>query len=219
MPPTIADYNEAAWHTTGTSKATGVVTWSAGDLIVVLCGNESQGAAGTPNVPTASGLTFSSIVAGGTGSLCGTRASAATAASGGSGAITVSQTGAGSEMGAAAWVISNHGGLGNNAEQHTATHTVALSQSAGSLVLWAAFDFNAAAAQALSPTPDNTRENSQGSGTYTAYAADLNNVSGGSVGYGLSAGGTTGIISILAVEVKAGVGAIAVSPARMPLGC
>jgi hypothetical protein len=212
----ISSYAEVtSWQaSSGGAKATAsAVTWPDGALVVFVGGSEGTTAI---TLPTATGLTFSSVKSNTAASSCSTQLAVATAVGGNS--QLVSSSCAAGFWGFGVWVLTGHGGVGVSVEQHTTTHTASMSPVAGSLGIWGAFDFSAAVAQGLLPAPDNTRENST-STQYTAYAADANNLAGGATGFGLAAGGTAGVISIVALEVlAASATALPPGPRRFPLG-
>jgi hypothetical protein len=197
--PVLSAYSESTWTTNATTRSTGTLTWNTGDVIVTIAGSEGVGG-GVPSVPTATGLTFTSIDnSGATGSICATRSSAATAASGGSSAITSTVT-TSENFGIAAWVFSSAAGTGSHNEQHTATKTVANTRQAdASAYVWGAFDFGAGATPAATPTPTNTRQAFQGT-QYSVVIADLLPVSINQ-SYGLTGGSASGAFSILVVEI------------------
>lgn len=201
-PPTRVSYTETVWNTAGTTKNLTIPSFNAGDVIVALGGCESVTTLG---VPTATGLTFASQVFGPTvGSACNTRIATATAGAGGT-SVVVTMTNSGSfNYGFAVIVYRGSDGVGSKGEQHTATHTLnVVPTDTHSAWFWGAFDFSAAAAtNSLTPTPTNTDEKAVENGAYTAYVADIaDQASGASTAYGISAGGTTGVISLAIIEI------------------
>lgn len=206
-PPTLVSYTEtASWATTGASKSTASVSWQTGDVLVVVAGTESGSNIGTP---TATGLTFTSRAAVTSGSVCGTRAATAVAASSGSSAITCTNAGGASDhWGFGVWVWRGSDGFDAAAEQHTSTKTVSATHTdTHSATCWGVFDFAAAAITgiSLSPTATNERQkalDNSGGLHYTRYVADLtDHAASGGQAYGISGGSGTGPFSIVVVAV------------------
>lgn len=110
--PTLSDYQQSTWTgTSGASEVTATVTWSAGDLIIVVGATENE--TETLNLPTATGLTFSAVQASaGTEDTCNIYVWKATAAGSGSGAITSTIGGGTVARGIAAFVYSGSDGTG-----------------------------------------------------------------------------------------------------------
>lgn len=213
-PPTLISYTEVAnWTSSGTPKVSASISWQAGDVVVVIQGDEGN-AAGGLSAPTATGLSFvNKQIISNPGTLCGARIDVATPA--GSGSATVSCTnvdGTTAEWGFGVWVWRGSAGVGNTAQQSTATDKVPLTPlGADGAICWASFDFAAGAAGSLSPAPTNTRQNSQIAGRYTFAVADLaDQVSSSAVSYGTTA--TGGPFSIVAAEIRAAAGAAGGSP-------
>lgn len=200
-PPTLISYTEVTWNATGQPKTTASISWLAGDVIVVIAGSET---ADTLGVPTATGLTFTKQKdwPGTGGATCSAFVATATPGAGGSATVSVTESGA-HTWGFGVWVWRGSAGVGNSAEQHTATKTVALTPTgADGAIVWGTFDFAAAAVQTITPTPTNTRQRVALT-PYTIYVSDLiDQVSAGSVSYGISGTGT-GPFSIVALEIKA----------------
>lgn len=114
-PPTLSNFQTSTWSDLSSgSEVTPTLTWSSGDLIIVVGGTESG--SWTINTPTATGLSFSLVTSVGTGDGSNTTAYmwSATAGSGGSSAITSTVVEGGSAArGIAAYAYSGSGGLGN----------------------------------------------------------------------------------------------------------
>jgi hypothetical protein len=167
----------------------------------------SAGAVGTP---TAAGLTFSFVAGNNPGTdafTCASGVWTATAGSNGSGAITVNLVSSSQNSGFGVWVFRNSQGVGNHAEQHTATKTVSLTPiAADGAIVWGVFDFAATAITGISATPTPTDERQKvlvGGGAYTIYVEDLTDqTSAGSVSYGITGGSGTGPFSIVSLEIK-----------------
>jgi hypothetical protein len=199
-PPVLSGYFEVASFITNGSNKSVNVTWGAGDFIVVIGGAQDVETLG---VPTATGLTFSSVASNTAVNTCSTQGATATAAAPGTAvAVNMTNSVAADVFGFSVWVFSSHGGVGRVVEQHTTTQTVSLAAfDTHSAVVWGVFDFAAGAVVAGSPTPTNTREATQNNPNYTAYEFDiLDQASGGSTSYGLASGSST--VSIIAVEVQ-----------------
>lgn len=206
--PSISAYQESTWHTAGTSFTTANISWSAGDIIVVLEAVEGS-TFGTPTLPTATGLTFNSIDLNTAANTCLSRSAYAIAGSSG-GPVGVNFTITSSaQAGIGAWVISGATGIGDHKEQHTTGKTVSMTmQGSNSVSVWGLFDFNADLPSGATPTPTNTREVS--TGNFGVLVCDL--TPGTSTTYGMTGGGTTGPFSILAVEVASLVTAVVPDP-------
>lgn len=200
--PTLISYAEADWTTNGaTSKATTLaVSWNSGDILVVVSGSETGVA---PDIPTATGLTFTSQKSNAAANTCGTRVSTAVAGSTSSSIITVTYANINDVWGFAVWVWRGSVGVGNSSEQHTTTHSVPLTPAAvDSAIMWGTFDFNVGALGTITPTPTNTRQRVVVTSRYTIYVSDLGDQpSAGSVSYGLTGSGG-GPFSTVAVEIK-----------------
>lgn len=113
MAPTWPTPTKGAnYGVSATAKSIASATWAAGDLVVVM-GVTGDNSNTLTNPPTASGLTFASATNFPTNTASRMKHYfwSATAASGGSGAITDAVSSA-DEGGVIGYVISNHGGLG-----------------------------------------------------------------------------------------------------------
>lgn len=206
-PPTLISYNDAtsAWTTGAATKSSASISWQTGDVLVVVSGAEAADTLGTP---TATGLSFTKQKNNVTASTCAAFVATAVAASASSGAVSVTNSSSTHHWGFGVWVWRGSDGVGNSAEQHTATHNVSLTAAGGadSAICWGLFDFGAAAAGTLTPTPTHTRQNVQDGATYTLAVADLTDqVSASGVVYGYTGSGG-GPFSIVVVEVKGAAG-------------
>lgn len=121
VAPTLSDYQQSTWtDVTSGNEVTPTVTWSAGDVIVVVGSTESFLTA-VLLTPTASGLTFSLVTETSTDSNTNNYVWSATAGSSGSGAITSVADGSSScpggfrvcQRGIAAFVYRGSDGVGN----------------------------------------------------------------------------------------------------------
>ena len=204
--PTLVSYTETAWNTAGDASGNKTVTvpsFLANDILVAIGGSETNSPALA--VPTASGLTFTSQKSNSAANTCASQLATATAGAGGTNVVVTMNgptSGAGSHWGFAVWVWRNSTGIGNSAEQHTTTDTVSLTPTgAHGGIMWASFDFNAGATGSLTPTPTDTRQNSNDGTHYTFSVADLTDqASSGAVSYGTTASG--GPFSIVVLEIK-----------------
>lgn len=221
--PTLVSYTEtASWVVAATTKSTASVSWQTGDILVVMSG--SEGATGTSRLgtPTATGLTFTKRASNITNSTCEAYTATAVAASTSSSAVTCTST-VSQKYGCGVWVWRTSAGIGNNAEQHTATKTRALTPvGAHSAIMWGIFDFNAEAVHAITPAATNTRQAVQSAPEMSTHVADLiDQASAGSVSYGISGGSSTGPYTIVIQEVQgaASGGATCQSRTLMGVGC
>lgn len=200
--PTLVSYTASAdWTTGNTSKATASISWQTGDILVVIAAAESVTA--TPAVPTATGLTFSSVVTNSAAGTCATRLSTATAASTSSSAVTTTMSSGAPHWGFGVWVWRGSTGVGNSIEQHTPTKTKALTLTgSNSAVIVGVFDFNADGAGSGTPAVTNTRQAAQDAGRYTQLVFDNVDYSTSGSSWGQTGGGTTGPFSIVGIEIK-----------------
>lgn len=200
--PTRVSYTEvASWTTTGSPKATASISWQAGDILVFIGGSEA--AADTIGVPTATGLTFSSVILNTTAGTCSTRVATATAAGTSAATVNATNTNVAAHWGFGVWVWRSSTGVGNNIEQHTATKTKALTLTGvNSAVMVGVFDFNADVVGSGTPAVTNTVENTRDTSHYTALVFDNIDYSTSGSSWGQSGGGTTGPFSIVAIEIK-----------------
>lgn len=200
--PGIVSYTETVWNTATTPK-TVVVSWSAGDIVVCVAGEEGET---VPPVPTGSGITFVSQKSNATVGTCGTNLSVAQPIASGSGVTISGASGGGFVWGYGVFVINGASGAGTAVEQHTTTKTVALDPlEANSLIIWGCFDFEAAGAVTPTPTTPTviTRHSENVSTKYALGVFSMSNqTSPSSVSYGGVFGGVAGPYSIIGLEVK-----------------
>lgn len=191
---------------TGTARASASVTWATGDLIVV--GNTSEGgsAGESFSVPTATGLTFASVVSHTASSNCAAAIFTATAGAGGTQAITGHLSNGTSNWNMWIWVWHNHGGAGQSASQFTTTKTVSMTPLGGadSGIVWIVGDFagGTVTPSATPTTPNETTRQATGASTYNYLSTDsTDQTSAGAVSYGIvtTAGGP---FSIIVFEIK-----------------
>ena len=213
----IASYADTAWNAAGTSFTTSSsITWSAGDLVLAICGIEDAGA--TINTPTFSGGTFSPVDSNTAASTANAKSFQCTPASGGSGTVNFT-TSVSKQGGISVWVITSTSGLGDHKEQHTTSKTVASTrQGTGpSVYVWCCLDFSGDGVGSGTPTPTNQRRAVAGNSDYDI--ADLINVTTNqSYGEGAT-GGSAGPFTLLVMEaMDAAAGGHVFFPSRMPLG-
>lgn len=203
-PPILAAYREvAAWNASGATRSTSAaVPWSADSAVVTLAGAESNQ---TLPLPTATGLTFNPLALNSAASSCATRAAWARAGASGSQTVSMAPPTTTQMSGIAAWVFDGSDGIGTVGEQHTATHTVSLTpKDERSAWLIAVFDFSAAVVtgNSIAPTVSTSRQKVAFNPNWSVYVGDINTLASvASTAFGLTAGGTAGTLSILAVEV------------------
>ena len=186
--PTLVSYAETAWTAAG-SLSTPSVSWVAGDLIIVVGGDEN---AASLAAPTATGLTFTAVLRAQLGvhnASCGAQAWQATASSSGSSAVTTA--GAGSDQhGIGVWVWRGSGGVGNTGTDVSTALTAALTRSgANSCVVGACFDWNAGSPTGYgwTPTVADDRDHANSGTHWTYYVADWGDQgSAGTTSYGLT---------------------------------
>ena len=211
MPaPSLIQYAECANWGIGGSRATSTsITWLTGDVIVALAGIES-GYGSYSSVPTATGLTFAAIsgaVSGTSSSYCYANAWVATAAGGGTQAVTFTETGP-YISGFAVWVWRGSGGVGNIAASGATANTaltISLVRGSGnSCVVGGGFDWgaNVTTGYSFTPTATNQRQHAQEGTGYTVYVADWGDQgTAGTTSYGV-AGVTVGAFTKVFIEVK-----------------
>lgn len=120
--PTLSDFQTANFTDTATTETTASVTWSAGDVVVVVGVTEDNGV--TLAVPAVTGLTFTQVTVTNTASNCKVYIWSATAAGSGSGAITSTNSSQGGNgRGIAAFVFSGSDGVGASALMAATTTT------------------------------------------------------------------------------------------------
>lgn len=201
--PTLISYTETAWNagSAGTTK-TVTVSYNASDVLVAVCGAEGPD---TLTVSGGTGLSWTKQKSNVAANTCGTSISTAVAASTQTTqTITVTTSNNTDHYGMGVWVWRGSPGVGNFAEQHTSTKTVALTPvAADSAICWGSFDFSANAAGSGTPTPTHTRDATQDAGHYTFYVFDLaDQTSAGSTSYGITGSSGTGPWSIVVGEVQ-----------------
>lgn len=206
MPaPTVAAYQEtASWSASG-AQTIPSVSWSAGDLVVVVS-LLANGASGSVADPTATGLTFAQVTGSPVGSGSGQGvAQMWTATAAGNGSSTIGSMTNPVQWGGCCWVFSGHGGAGTPATGADTAKTVSLTRAANnSLVCGGVTDWEAATVGSLTPAGATARQVSQEGSYQSVYAGDWpDQGSAGPASYGFSGGGgTTGPYSKIFVEIK-----------------
>ncbi len=210
-PPTVSDYQASTWTDNGTtSEVTGTLTWSSGDLIVVVGVGENGGF--RLNTPTATGLSFSLItsVGSGVGGDGLVYMWSATAGSGGSSAVTATLIDAGAAgRGIAAFAFTNSGGLGNTATMSASTAKTfnLVRGTANSAVVNVMTDWNAVADTAVNTSPAGgvVRQASEDPAHATFFANSWSDQGAtGTTAYGITDHTGTVRMSGITLEVKGG---------------
>jgi hypothetical protein len=213
--PSVADYKASNWgDQVATAEVTGTLTWSAGDTILVVGATEN----GTTllETPTATGLTFSLIVAVNVNdnSDCATYAWAATAGSSGSSVITAGPgAGAGSNMrGIGAYAYTGSTGIGawnimdDSRQSLGGPSTIGLTRSyANSAIVNVMGDWNAINDTAVTPTPAGgiLRQASWFTGAATFFLSDWGDQGAiGTSDYGLTDHSGSYDMSGIAIEIQ-----------------
>ena len=200
QPPTLIAYSEVStWLGTGT-KATGSVSWQAGDVLVILGAVGSNSAIPTP---TATGLTFTGGTPIAAGSTCWVNHWSATAASSGSDVIT-STGSASSGWGMAVWVWRGSEGTGGRVTAADTSKTVDLTRTQAEsavLVLIADFAADGVGGYSWTPAVDTERWAAQLTPSYDLFVGEwLDEDAAGTTTYGVVVGGA-GVHSRLAIEI------------------
>jgi hypothetical protein len=185
----------------GNSAATSSFTWNAGDLFVVIGGNDD--AVNALTTPTFGGGTFSPLMnqIGSGGSNSGARAWSCTPTASGSGAITGDNAGASTDWFIDyCWQFRGHGGTGATSTALTTSLTTSnVNRGFGSWVVHGQFDFSASAAgKTGTPTVTNEVDDALQASHYTGWGGDWSGQSG-TVSYGITAG--SGARSKITVEI------------------
>lgn len=217
--PTLSAFSNSNFTDTPASgsETTGSVSWSSGDIVVVLGVTEDNVATtlGTPTT-TGTGLTFAALTGFPTNTASNTKVYgwSATASATSSGTISSTMAGGGAThaSGICVWVWSASGGIGNTATavgDTTDPYTASLTRAGtNSAVCMIAGDWNAISDAANDPSPLTGSTEKIGdnagfvSGRYTGYAAHwADEGASGTTSYGVT-GIAGGKITVGAVEVK-----------------
>jgi hypothetical protein len=207
--PTVSSYQTSTWtDVSGTPEVTGTLTWSAGDLIVVMGTTESGSK--TLATPTATGLTFSLItsinVADDTD--CVAYLWTATAGSGGSSAVSAANTGTtDGARGIAAYAFTGSDGLGTSATlDNSANKVISLARAHNnSAVVTVLGDWNAVndTSVTTSPAGGTVRHADFVTSSASFFLADWGDQgTATTTGYGITNHTGTVDMSGIAVEVR-----------------
>lgn len=189
MALSVASFSTAA--VSGTAPKGPTISWSTGDIIVVV-GIIADGG-GNLSTPTATGLTFSASTGATTDSAGGDTSvyfwTATAAASGSSVAVSVARSGSTEQYGVWAWVITGSpSGLGNTAKGSTGAD-LSVTTTAGSVVLYALGDWNAVTPAETPITGSGTateRVDGSTAGQLGYYLADWVGTSATTANYGIT---------------------------------
>lgn len=205
--PTLSDYKESTFtDNVSTSEVTSSLTWSSGDVIVVLgvTGDNQR----TLSTPTATGLTFSAVAGTPTNTANKAKVYAwtATAGSSGSGAITSTVDVVSTGRGIAAFAFSGSGGIGGSAISAAlgSTTTQSLTRTGNNshvVQIWG--DWNAVNDTTVTWTPsgETQQEAAHVTTQATFFVASWGDQgSSGSTNYGFS-GFAGGEMSAIALEI------------------
>jgi hypothetical protein len=203
-PPTLVANNGLGLSAT-TPRSFTSITWQSGDIILVGQLNEGGATDNFATAPTVSGLTFTSLISHPANGDCSLAVWQATAASGGSGAISASSAGNGKTWSSWLWQWRGSAGLGNTATQFTTGKTVALTPAGGadSAIIWTVGDFQGSVTPTATPTsPNETTRQAINNSLYDVITADITDqTSAASVSYGMTTT-SAGPFSIAVVEIK-----------------
>jgi len=205
--PTLSDYQTSNWaDASNAAEATTSVTWTTGDLVVVVGMTETNST--VLDGPTVSGLSFSLVTTTNMANTTKIYLWQATAASSGSGVISsTASDGSTSQRGLAAFVYSGSSGLGNNNSiVGSSAKTVSLTRSQNnSSVITTMGDWNAVNDTSVTPTPSGgtLRHADFVSGRATAFLLDWGDQgAAGTTSYGITDHTGTVLMNAIAVEVK-----------------
>jgi len=210
MAVTFSDTKASTWAARASSpETTASLTWSAGDLVIVVGATEDSTV--TLSTPTATGLTFT-LVTSYTGGGCNVYIWKATAASSGSGAISSTYTNS-RAVGLRAYAISGHNGTGATGAGRAAAGVLTRSLTrtgANSGVVGVLGEFNATndTAVTASPATNGTVDDAAfTSGAATLYSARWTDQgTAGATSYGIGSFSGTADMSIAVVEILAAAG-------------
>lgn len=207
-PPQVVAYTHTAFTGTGSQNSTEQVSWAAGDLIVVIGGDENGQSI---SAPAATGLSFAALGTqiGTAGSACGAHAWVAAPSAPG-GPVTVSGTGASTNRwGFGIWVLRGWTARTRTNGTVDTGQTVSVSRSGShSLVLAGLFDWSAGnQTGSWTPAGANVRDQNLASGFYGWFLGDWPDQGDpGTLGYGVSVS-STGEFTKVCVEVAGTAGA------------
>jgi len=222
--PTLSDYQESDYSDTATNEVSASITWSAGDVIVVLGMTENN--TRDMGLPTATGLTFAAVAGTptNTANSCKGYAWTATAGSSGSGAVTSVKSHPVSAGGLSVFVFSGSDGLGGTsisaALGSTTTQSLTRTGTNSHVVqIWG--DWNAVNDTTVTWTPSGQtqREATFVSGAATFFAASWGDQgASGATSYGFSgfAGGDMTAITLEVLGTTGG-GSTSLPPQPSPM--
>lgn len=205
--PTRSDTQVSNWTDSTGSEATGTLTWSSGDVIVVMGATENQNI--SLGTPTATGLTFSLVTSVGSDNDCVIYLWSATAGS--SGSSTVNSTGGGTSTnamrGLIAYAFSGSNGLGATGTlASSANKVVSLTRANNnSAVVTMMGDWNAVddTIVTASPAGGTVRQTGHVSAAATFFAIDWGDQgTAGNTSYGITDHTGTVDMTGIAVEVR-----------------
>jgi hypothetical protein len=218
--PTISAYSNSTATDTGGAgtEVTGSVSWTIGDVVVILGVTEDNGGK-ILNTPTTggSGLSFAAISGfpSNVASSCKIYGWSCVASATSSGTMTVTKgAGSGDRDVIAVWVVSGSDGVGNtsvsSATDTSNPYTTSLVRAGNnSAVLLAAGDWNATDDSTTTPSPSAGSTERMGdnagriAGIYNPYFANwADEGASGTTSYGITMDVAGGIFTLGAVEVK-----------------
>lgn len=194
--PTVSDYQQSSFaDITAGDEVTPALTWNAGDYILAI-GITEDNATATMNVPTATGLTFTQWLATNTALNCKVYIWDATAAAGGSQAVTATRSDANTKArGLAVFAFSTCAGRGNSGAltpSGSATTQSLVRGGNNSAVVFVLGDFAADPDVTVtsSPAAGATQRVATTSGNDTNFILSWTDQgAAGTTSYGFSAGG------------------------------
>lgn len=203
--PTFVSVTSSPYDDTSDNETTASVSWSTGNLIVVVGVTEDYYR--ELQAPTATGLTFSLVTSIGTVDNCIVYVWSASAGSGGSSAVSCATVGGFAwRCGISVFVVSGSAGIGATATlDGSSAKTVSLTRSYANSGVIAAFgDWNAVDDTAVTATPTGTVDVAKNfSGAYTAFVTHYGSQgSTGTTSYGITDHTGTVKLSGACVEVR-----------------
>ena len=213
---TVSDYKQSTWSGVGLSEATASLSWSAGDLIVVL--GATANTANTLSLPTATGLTFTQQALATAAVNTRVYLWTATAASSGSSVISSTITGSSTAAGLSAWAFTGSGGIGTPVtfvSQSALTQSLTRVQS-NSRVITAWAEWNAINDTTITTVPVGATQRVAQfvSSETTFFVLEWGNQgAAGTTSYGIANFTGTPKFSGILVEIK-GTAGVAVAPSN-----
>ena len=208
--PTVQDFQISTWAGQDTNnEATPAITWLSGDVVIVVGATEDNTTA-TLNTPTATGLTFSLVLATNTANNCKIYVWSATAGANGSQAVAATRADANSKMrGIAAYVYRGSDGVGNtgtivsDATTNAVISLVRAGDNSAVVVImgdWTPVNDTAVTANPSSGGTVRGIVNSAGATLYSASWTDQG--AAGTSSYGIGSYTATPLWAGIAVEIK-----------------